>query len=129
MAAQAGQERLDRVKIVTLALSQAERHGSPTSLNDRGKLRIDTTFSASNRLGSLAAARVRTVLVQLDVRAIDMPQLTCGSRCDQRQHPGEQTQQHTSAETASRPRSTGRTAQEGRATGCPFARRRKSPRA
>jgi hypothetical protein len=70
--AQAGQERLDRVKIVTLAFGQSERYGSPTSLN-RGKLRIDSTFSATNRLGRLAAARVRTVLMQFDVRAIDMP--------------------------------------------------------
>jgi hypothetical protein len=90
VVAQAGQERLDRVKIMTLALSQAERHGSPTSLNDRSKLRVDSTFSATNRLGSLAAARVRTVLMQFDVRAIYMPQLTCGSRCDGRKHPGEE---------------------------------------
>jgi hypothetical protein len=82
--AQAGQERLDRVKIVMLALGQAERHGPPTSLNDRGKLRIYSNFSATDRLGSLAAARVRTVLMQFDVRAIDMPQLTFGSRCDHR---------------------------------------------
>ena len=88
--AQAGQERLDRVKIVTLALSQTERHGSPASLNDRGKLRIDSTFSATDRLGSLAATRVCTVLMQFDVRAVDMPQLTCGSSCDYRKHPGEE---------------------------------------
>ena len=87
--AQACQERLDRVKIVTLALCQAERHGSPTSLNDSGKLRIDSTFSATNRLSSLAAARVRTVLMQFDMRAINIPQLTCGSRCNNRKHPGE----------------------------------------
>ena len=87
---QAGQERLDRIKVVTLALGQAERHGPTASLNDRGKLRIDSTFSATDRLGSLAAARVRTVLMQFDVRAIDMPQLTCGSRRDHRKHPGEE---------------------------------------
>jgi hypothetical protein len=28
--------------------------------------------------------------MQFDVRAIDMPQLTCGSRCDYRKHPGEE---------------------------------------
>jgi hypothetical protein len=88
--AQTGQEWLDSVKIVTLALGQAERHGSPTSLDDRGKLRIDSTFSATDRLGSLAAARVRTVLMQFDVRAIDRPRLTRGSRCDHRKHPGEE---------------------------------------
>ena len=88
--AQAGQERLDCIKIVTLALGQAERDGSPTSLNDRGKLGIDSTLSATDRLGSLTAARVRTVLMQFDVRAIDMPQLTGCSRCDQREHPGEE---------------------------------------
>jgi len=77
--AQVGQERLDRAKIVTLALSQAERHGSPTSLNDRVKLRIDSTLSTTYCLGSLAAARICTVLMQFDVRAINMPQLTCGS--------------------------------------------------
>jgi hypothetical protein len=89
-AAQAWQERLDRVKIVTLALCQAERHGSSTSLNDRGKLRIDSSFGADDRLGSLAAARVRTVLMQFDVRAIHMPQLTCGSSSDHRRHPGKE---------------------------------------
>jgi hypothetical protein len=46
-----------------LDLGQAEGHGSPTSLNDRGKLRIDSTFSAADCLSSLAAARVRTVLM------------------------------------------------------------------
>jgi hypothetical protein len=34
--AQAGQERLDRVKIVTLTFGQAERDCPTTSLNDRG---------------------------------------------------------------------------------------------
>jgi hypothetical protein len=89
--AQAGQEPFDSVKIVTLALGQAERHGSPTSLNNRGKPRIDSTFGATNRLGSLAAARVLTVLMPFDVRAIDMPQLTCGSCRDHRKHPGEES--------------------------------------
>jgi hypothetical protein len=42
---QAGQERLDRVKIVTLALGGTERDGSPTFLNDRGKLRINSILS------------------------------------------------------------------------------------
>jgi hypothetical protein len=71
--AQAGQERLDRVKIVTLALGQAERDGSTTSLNDRGKLGINSTLCATDRLGGLTAARVCTVLMQFKVRAIDMP--------------------------------------------------------
>ncbi len=86
--AEAGQERLDRIKIVTLTLSQAERDGSPASINDRGKLGIDSTLCATDRLGSLAAARVRTVLMQFDVRAIDMSQLPRGSRCDRLEHPG-----------------------------------------
>lgn len=88
--AQARQERLDRVKIVALALRQAERHGSPPSLNDRCKLRIDSTLCATNRLGRLATAGVRTVLMQLDVRAIYMPQLACGSCSDNCKHPGEE---------------------------------------
>jgi hypothetical protein len=88
--AQTFQERFDSVKIVTLAFGQAERDGPPTSLDDRGKLRIDSTFSATDCLGSLTTARIRTVLIQFDVRAIDMPQLTCGSRCHHRKHPGEE---------------------------------------
>ena len=82
--AQAGQERLDSIKIVTLALGQAERDRSTTSLDDCRKLGIDSTLSVTDRLGSLAAAWIRTVLMHFDVRAIDMPQLTCGSRCNQR---------------------------------------------
>jgi hypothetical protein len=87
---QAGQERHDSVKIVTLALGQAERHGAPTSLNDRGKFRIDSAFSTTGRLGRLAAAWVRTVLMQFDVRASDMSQLTCGSRCNHRKQSDEE---------------------------------------
>lgn len=71
--AQMAKEWLDGVKIVTLALGQAVRHGSPSSLNDRGKLSIDSTFSATDHLGSLAAARIRTVLMQFNVRSIDVP--------------------------------------------------------
>jgi hypothetical protein len=72
-----------------LVLGQAERHGSPTSLNDRGKLRIDSIYCATDRLGRLAAAGVRAVLMQFIVRAIDVPWPARGSRCDHRKHPGE----------------------------------------
>jgi hypothetical protein len=70
---QAGQERLDSIKIMTLALCQAERDRSTTSLNDCRKLGVDPTLSATDRLGSLASAWICTVLMHFDVRAIDMP--------------------------------------------------------
>jgi hypothetical protein len=82
--AQTEQERLDSIKIVTLALGQAERDRSTTSLDDCRKLGVDSTLSATDRLSSRAAAWIRTVLMHFDVRAIEMPQLTCGSRCNQR---------------------------------------------
>ena len=90
VVAQARQKRLDRVQIVTLPFGQAERHSSPTTVDNCSKLSIDSTLSSTDRLSSLTAAWIRAVLMQLDVRAIDMPQLTCGSLCDNREHPGEE---------------------------------------
>ena len=43
--AQVRQERLNSIKIVTLALGGTERDGSPTFLNDRCKLRINSILS------------------------------------------------------------------------------------
>jgi hypothetical protein len=71
-AAQAGQKRLGRVKIVTLSLSQTKRDGPPASLNDCSQFRVDSTFGTTDRLGGLAAGRVRTVLMQFDVGTIDL---------------------------------------------------------
>jgi len=69
---------------------QTGRDGSAASLNDRGQLRANSTLSATDRLGSLAAARVRPILTQPYVRAIDIPQLTRGSRRNECRHRGKQ---------------------------------------
>ena len=71
-------------------MSQTKRDGASASLNDRGQLGIDASLGATDRLGGLAAARFRAVLMQFDVRAIDIPRLTRCSDRHQRQHPREQ---------------------------------------
>jgi len=89
--AQAAEQWIDGVQIMPLALGQTERNGTSATLHNRGELGVDATLGATDRLGRLAAARVRSILMQFDVGAIEMPQLTGGSDRHQRQHAREQS--------------------------------------
>jgi hypothetical protein len=74
---------------VALAFGQPERDCPPASVSDCGQLGIDAALGATDRLGGLTAARVRSVLIQLDVRTMDIPELTRGSCRHKRQDPRE----------------------------------------
>ncbi len=72
MSSETRQERFHRVQIVPLAGSRAKRHSASVAIDDGCKLRIDPAFGTTNCLRRLAARRIRAVLVQLDVRAVDV---------------------------------------------------------
>jgi hypothetical protein len=65
----------DRLEVVLLTRSQAEPDRSTHRVDHGGKLRVDPTFRAANGLERLPTRRIGSVLVKLDVRAINMAQL------------------------------------------------------
>jgi len=89
--AQAGQKGLDGIQIVTLSSCQAERNGSSLTVHDCRQLRVDPPFRATDSLCGLAAARIRSVLVQLDMRAVNVTKLAFCGRRHEREHPSKKT--------------------------------------
>ena len=88
---QARQQGFDRIQIMALSGGEAERHGASTGVDDGRQLRIDATFGATDRLRGLSAARIRAVLMQLDMRAVEVPQLALGGRRHESEKPTEKT--------------------------------------
>ena len=97
-AAHAGKQWFDGVQIMTLAFGQPERHGPPAAVNDRRQFGVDATFRAPNCLLGLPAAGIRAVLVQLDMRTIDIAQLPLRALREDRQHAREQPRGTPAAE-------------------------------
>lgn len=90
MSAQAWQQRFDGMQVVTLSGDDTERDGPTAGIHDRGQFGVDPAFRAPDRLRGLAATRIRTVLVKLDMRTVDVAQLAFRVFCRQRQHVREQ---------------------------------------
>jgi len=67
--------RNDRLEVVLLTLSQGEPNRSTQRADHGGKLRIDASLRPADRLDRLLTRRVGSVLVKLDVRAIEMAKL------------------------------------------------------
>jgi hypothetical protein len=69
------QQRKDRLEVVLLTWGQTESNRPTQRVDDGGKLRVDASFRPANSLERLPTRRIGTVLVKLDVRAIEMAQL------------------------------------------------------
>lgn len=88
---QAGKQWLDRVQIVTLTFRQAQRDGPTAALDDGCELGVDATFGPPNGLARLATAGVGAILVQLDMRTVDIAQFTLCPLRDALQQASEQS--------------------------------------
>lgn len=87
---QGGQQWFNRVQIVPLSRGDSQGDGATPRVNNRGELGVNASLGATDRLLRLAPGGVGAVLVQLDVRAIDVTELAISVLRDQLQHPGEQ---------------------------------------
>jgi len=87
---QATEQGFDGEEIVALALSQSECDGAPTTLDDGRQLGVDPSLGSADGLCRLSAAGVRPILVQLDVRTIDIAQFPFRALRDSREQAGEQ---------------------------------------
>lgn len=74
-------------EVMARSSRQVEGDCPSASIHHGGQLAVEPALGAPNRLAGLAAARVRTVLMQLDVRAIQMPQLPHRFLRDELEHP------------------------------------------
>ncbi len=86
----AGQHRKDGVLIVLLAGRETNRQGPPAGIDNRRELGVQPTFGPAHRLRSLAAPRIGSVLMQFDVRAVQVPQFAFSACGQDREHPSEQ---------------------------------------
>jgi len=78
------------VLVVLLARSQTESHRPPPRIDDRRELGVQAAFGPAHRLRRLSAGRIGSVLVQLDVGAVQVPQFALGPGRQQTEHPGKQ---------------------------------------
>src|SRR4030095_6268567 len=67
---------LSRNRVVSLARCERELNRTPASVHQRCHFAVKTTFSASKSLIFLASRRVGGVLMNFDVRRIQMPQFS-----------------------------------------------------
>jgi len=99
MSTQTGQQGLDRMQIVPSARGQAERHGAAASIDNGRKLCVNPAFGAADGLGGLSTSWIRAVLVQLDMRTVDVPQFARGGREAEGEHPSEKPLRAPAPET------------------------------
>jgi len=76
--AQTPEQRCDGVEIVALAGGEAECHGTAATFDDGCQLGVDPSFGPTNRLPGLAAPRIRSGLMEFDVRTIEVTQSALG---------------------------------------------------
>jgi hypothetical protein len=83
-----------------MLLTWGQRHGDcPASRLYGGRqFGVEASLAAPDRLAQLAARRIGAVLVQLDVRAIQVPELAGGFLRQLRQQPGEEPASAPAAE-------------------------------
>jgi len=74
-APRASQHGLDGMLVMLLPRSETQRHRPATSIDDCGQFGVQPTFGAAHRLGRLPAAGIGAMLMELDMRAIQVPQL------------------------------------------------------
>ena len=72
------QHRESGEEIVALTAIQAYGEGATPSIDHRGELCIESTLGPAHRLGGLATPRIGAMLVELDVRAVEVSQRADG---------------------------------------------------
>jgi len=72
------QDSVNGFQVVPLAWGTTFGYGGAVAVHHCGQFRVQTALGATDRLRVLATGRVGPVLVQLDVRAVQMTQLTTG---------------------------------------------------
>jgi hypothetical protein len=77
----------DRMLVVLGSGREAECHRPAMLINQRRKLGVETALGPSHRLRLLAASGIGTVLVELDVRAIQVTQSAAGSPAQNLEQP------------------------------------------
>ena len=90
LASQARQQGFHGVEIVARTGRQRQAHRAATAVNCRRELGVEATLGAADRLLLLAATGIAPVLVQLDVRAVEVTQLPAGTPGDEPHQPGKE---------------------------------------
>jgi hypothetical protein len=88
---QATAQGFDGKEIVALALCQSEGDGAPATLDDGRQLGVDPSFGSTGRLCGLSAAGIRSILVQLDGRTVEIAQFSFRAPRDGCEHANEQS--------------------------------------
>ena len=89
--AKRGPQRLNGFEVMAIARGQAQRHSPSVGVHDGRQLGVDPALTATNRLLDLAPARIGAMVMHLDVRTIDVSQLTARSARQPRQQLGPQS--------------------------------------
>ena len=97
--AQMRQQRFNRVQIVAWSCGQPQRDGPATCVHNGCQLRIDSAFGPTDGLRALPAAWIRAMLVQLDVRTVEVTQFALRSARKAREHPAKQPDRTPATET------------------------------
>jgi len=90
-AASTGQHRFDCVLVVLRSGSDTERHGPAARVDEGRELGVQSALGPAHRLRRLPASGIGAMLMELDVRAIQMPQLAHRTLGQHGKHPGEQS--------------------------------------
>ncbi len=85
-----GQHRADRVLVVLWPGSETERHRPAARVDEGREFGVQSALGTAHRLGRLTARRIGAMLMELDVRAIQVPQFAFGVLGQHGEHPGEQ---------------------------------------
>lgn len=100
MPAQTRQQGFDRMQVVSLASGQTKGDGATSAIHDGCELGVDTALGAPDGLGGLPTAGIRAVLMQLDMRAVEVPQFALCARGDQGQHASKQSRRAPASEAS-----------------------------
>ena len=73
-------DRFGDLKVRSWSCIDSQLQCSPTTIHQGGELGIEPSLGATNGLQTLASGGVGGVLVQLDIRGVQMPELTFGGR-------------------------------------------------
>jgi hypothetical protein len=79
LPAQGEKQRFGRSQVVLRTRRQRNRDGPPVLIDDSGELRIESSFGTTNCLSGGPSRCIRPVLVQLNVRAIQMAKFADGT--------------------------------------------------
>lgn len=81
---------LDGQQVMAGAGRQRHGKGATVPIHDGRQFGVQPAFGPSHRLGQLATCGVGSMLMQFDVRAVQMPQHTAPTPAQHAEHPGEQ---------------------------------------